>query len=197
MEPFEPDPPPVDFEAAYRQVPPWEIGRPQQVLTSLVSEGVFASPVLDVGCGTGEHALELARSGLEVVAVDTSPTAIEAARSKAARRGLDVEFTVADAYDLVSLKRRFATILDSALLHVIGDRHRYSAQLASVMEPNATVVLLEISADAPIPYPKLSEQAIRDAFPPPLWRIDSLSKTHYDTHLGRFPAWLGLVTRSG
>lgn len=196
MDQFEPDPPSVDFEAAYREIPPWEIGRPQPAVASLVSGAAFVGPVLDVGCGTGENALELARSGLEVVAVDSSPAAIDAARSKAMERGLDVEFAVADAHNL-SLGRRFTTILDSALLHVIGDRHRYSDQLASVIEPDGRLVLLEISDDAPIPYPKISEASIRKAFAPPLWQIDSLSKTHFDTLLGRFPAWLALITGTG
>lgn len=195
MEPSEPDPPAVDFEAAYREVPPWEIGRPQPAIASLVVAAAVVGPVLDVGCGTGENALELARSGLEVVAVDSSPAAIAVARSKAAERSLDVEFVVADAYDL-SLGRRFATVLDSALLHVIGDRRRYSERLASVMEPDGRLVLLEISDDAPIPYPKISEASIRDAFAPPLWEIDSVSKVHFDTLLGRFPAWLVLITRT-
>jgi SAM-dependent methyltransferase len=57
--------------------------------------------VLDVGCGTGPAAIELARlvgpSG-SVTGVDISPLLIERARDRAARSGLDnVVFAVADA----------------------------------------------------------------------------------------------------
>lgn len=186
------DPPDVDFDAAYRTVPPWEVGRPQPTIEALVAAGSLVGPVLDVGCGTGENALLLAQHGLEVVALDASPAAIEQAREKAAARELEVTFLVADAYDLASVGRRFPTVIDSALLHIIGDRRRYAAQLAQVVAPTGRVILLEISSAAPIPYPKISEEEIRDAFGPP-WQIESLVETTYDTHMGQFPAWFGVV----
>ena len=50
--------------------------------------------ILELGCGTGEDALRLARRGLEVVAVDASPGMIQVARQKAQERDLGnrVEF---------------------------------------------------------------------------------------------------------
>jgi SAM-dependent methyltransferase len=50
--------------------------------------------VLDAGCGPGRHALELARRGIAVVGVDTSPDFVELAR--AAAGDLPVEFHEAD-----------------------------------------------------------------------------------------------------
>jgi hypothetical protein len=45
------------FDAAYRGTPPWEVGHPQPALVELAEAGAFTGRVLDVGCGTGEHAL--------------------------------------------------------------------------------------------------------------------------------------------
>ncbi len=54
--------------------------------------------VLDVGCGPGRHALELAKRGYEVVGVDISETFIDLARAAAAEQGLAAAtFEVADA----------------------------------------------------------------------------------------------------
>jgi 2-polyprenyl-3-methyl-5-hydroxy-6-metoxy-1,4-benzoquinol methylase len=53
----------------------------------LADAGEIESPVLDSGCGTGEHALMLAERGFEVLGLDIAPTAIERARDKARERG--------------------------------------------------------------------------------------------------------------
>ena len=183
--------PEVDFDAAYRTTPPWEVGRPQAALVELAP--TLVGPILDVGCGTGENALELARRGHEVVGIDSSPEAIEQAVAKASARAIAATFMAADVHDLGHVGRRFRTVLDSALLHVITDRERYAKQLAHVIEPHGTLILLEISDAAAIPYPKISEHEIRATFAPPAWAIESLSTSVFETHLGTFPAWLGIV----
>ena len=69
----------------------------------LASEGPFlksileeagAKRVLDAACGSGGHALWLARQGYEVTGADVSPVMIALARQKAAADGLGVPFVV-------------------------------------------------------------------------------------------------------
>lgn len=50
----------------------------------LATAGEVVGRVLDVGCGTGEHALMAASLGYEAVGVDMSMRAIELAKTKAA-----------------------------------------------------------------------------------------------------------------
>nr|WP_062340327.1 class I SAM-dependent methyltransferase [Herbidospora sakaeratensis] len=52
--------------------------------------------VLDVACGSGRHALELAARGRRVTGVDVSAEAVAHATREAARRGLDAGFQVGD-----------------------------------------------------------------------------------------------------
>ena len=46
--------------------------------------------VLDVGTGDGAYAIEAAVRGAEVTAIDSSPEMLDAARSRAARRGVSL-----------------------------------------------------------------------------------------------------------
>jgi SAM-dependent methyltransferase len=158
-----------DFEAAYRDgTPPWEIGRPQAEIVRLAEEGEIVGDVLDVGCGTGENALHLASLGRRVMGVDGSPAAIALARGKAAARGLDVPFLVADAMALAALRRRFETAIDSGLFHVFDreERRAYAHSLTEVLSPGSTLHVLCFSdAEPPGPGPqRLEEYAIREAF---------------------------------
>ncbi len=57
--------------------------------------------ILDIGCGTGRHALELAKRGYNVTGVDLSESMIERAVEKAEDAGLKVDFRVADARNLL------------------------------------------------------------------------------------------------
>lgn len=56
--------------------------------------------ILDIGCGTGRHALELARRGYAVVGVDLSANMLAAARAKAESAGVSVTFVQGDARTL-------------------------------------------------------------------------------------------------
>ncbi|TSA31187.1 MAG: class I SAM-dependent methyltransferase [Porphyromonadaceae bacterium] len=53
--------------------------------------------ILDVGCGTGRHAIELASRGYNVTGIDLSEAQLAKARKKAAARNLDIRFTRKDA----------------------------------------------------------------------------------------------------
>src|SRR6185503_16881180 len=50
----------------------------------------------EIGCGTGTNAIELARRGFNVTAVDFVKQAVEAARAKAERAKANMDFRVAD-----------------------------------------------------------------------------------------------------
>src|SRR5437764_1766991 len=111
----------LPWDASYHNGPaPWDIGQPQPAMVRLVSKGAFAGAVLDAGCGTGENALHVASLGLSVLGVDVAETALAIARKKADKRGIKVEFALADAFQLERLGRRFETVLDFATASCCG-----------------------------------------------------------------------------
>jgi SAM-dependent methyltransferase len=56
--------------------------------------------ILDIGCGTGRHAIEMTRRGYDVVGVDLSDSQLARAREKASALGLSIAFQKLDARSL-------------------------------------------------------------------------------------------------
>lgn len=67
--------------------------------------------VLDIGCGTGRHAIELARRGFRVTGIDLSAAQLARAGEKAQQAGFKVEFCQRDARDF-----RFDPPFDAAIM---------------------------------------------------------------------------------
>jgi 2-polyprenyl-3-methyl-5-hydroxy-6-metoxy-1,4-benzoquinol methylase len=56
--------------------------------------------VIDIGCGTGRHAIELTKRGYNVTGVDLSENQIKRAREKAQEAGVAIDFQTQDARNL-------------------------------------------------------------------------------------------------
>jgi SAM-dependent methyltransferase len=181
---------------------PWDTGQPQPAIVRLASEGAFAGAVLDAGCGTGENALLLASLGLQVVGVDVAETALSIARKKAADRGLDADFVVADALRLDRLGRVFETVLDCGLLHTFDrdERRDYVASLAAVTGGGGYLYVLCFSDVGPEtgPHP-VSQNELRAAFGPGSgWSVASIDADRCQTRFAAHgaPAWLAKIERT-
>ena len=68
----------------------------RQLILSLLGD-VSGHEILDVGCGDGDLAVELRRRGAIVTGIDASADMIEAAKAKARREGLNVDFQIGSA----------------------------------------------------------------------------------------------------
>jgi len=156
------------FDSAYKGTPPWDIGRPQKEVVGLARRGEITGSVLDIGCGTGEHALFFAREGHEVWGIDSSPLAIRKAQEKAEARELEVHFLVLDALDLAKLNRKFDTAIDSGLFHSLSDEDRpvFVDNLAAVLPHGGKYFMLCFSDLEPGGYGprRVTQGEIRDCF---------------------------------
>jgi len=194
----------LPWDASYHDGPaPWDTGQPQPAIVRAASEGRFAGPVLDAGCGTGENALHVASLGLPVLGVDVAETALAIARAKAAERGIEeVEFATADALQLERLGRVFETVLDCGLFHTFdgGERPGYVASLASVTEHGGTLYVLCFSDEGPDtgPHPVRHEE-LRSAFGPgDGWNVAAIEPDRVQTRFhddAGAPAWLATIKR--
>jgi cyclopropane fatty-acyl-phospholipid synthase-like methyltransferase len=188
------------FDVAYEGSPPWDIGRPQGAIVRLADAGEIVGSVLDVGCGTGEHALALAARGHEVLGIDLVPRAIELAQAKARERGLEAGFLVSDALRVDELGRTFDTAIDVGMFHTLTDEERpvYERALHRVLRPGGRAFVLCWSERNPWGYGprRVSQMEIRGTFGHG-WTVDAIDEETLETKLegGSVRAWLARLTR--
>ncbi len=107
---------------------------------------VGAQRVLDAACGTGQHAIALARRGYEVVGADISAGMIERARRNAAAAGIATRFEVAGFGDLSPrLGNDFDALLclGNSLPHVLTASDLYAAltDFAACLRPGGLLLV--------------------------------------------------------
>lgn len=191
----------VDFDASYDGTPPWDIGHPQPAFSALARSGGVAGRVLDIGCGTGEHALMAADLGLVATGVDVSPKAIRLAQRKAEERNLAPGFLVGDAREPSSFHGEYDTVLDCGLFHLFddGDRARYVSSLQEVVAVGGRYCMLCFSDRQPGDWgPRRVSRAEIEASFTDGWRIESIEDSRIEITIDPEGAlaWLAVIART-
>lgn len=100
--------------------------------------------ILDVGCGEGDLALSLAKSGARVCGIDVSPAMIREATDRASRSGNSVDFSVAEAVRLPFPNQSFDVVLAKTILCFVRDPEPVFDELARVLRPGGVLVIGEL-----------------------------------------------------
>lgn len=192
------------FDSIYRETPPWEIGAAQPAMTALLDEHPPTGPVLDVGCGSGDLAIEVARRGVKVLGVDVVQAAIEQARAKAEAQPPDVArrlaFQVADALRPALLQRQFGAVVDSGFFHLFeqDQRGRLAEELAATLVPGGRYYLLAFATEFDIPNTprKVSDDELRTRFTAENgWRILTVRPAQFESRIAPVPAVAACIER--
>jgi SAM-dependent methyltransferase len=149
---------------------PWD-GHPLPMsLTDLV-EGdgsVSAGTALDLGCGTGDNSIYLAKHGWQVTGVDFVAKPLDKARAKAAANQVAVRFAQADVTRLSSegIGADFALIVDNGCLHGMSDddRDAYVREVTAVAAPDARLLLVEFVRRGLFGVPGIDPEEVDERF---------------------------------
>jgi ubiquinone/menaquinone biosynthesis C-methylase UbiE len=100
--------------------------------------------VLDAATGTGRYALELARQGKRVRAVDCNAKMLSRAREKALRDGLDIEFRQEDLSEISFPEASFDLVLCALALAHVQDLTQPCREFMRVLRPGGNLVITDL-----------------------------------------------------
>lgn len=178
---------------------PWDTDNPDPNLVDFVQSRKLASGrALDVGCGTGTHALWLAARGFDVIGVDISERAIERARARATEAGVTqrIRFAVLDFLTVRPDAGPFELVFDRGVFHVFDaaeDRARFASQVGQCLAPSGQWLSLIGSTEGPPREegpPRRSARDITSAIEPVLEIVELRTALFDADRPAPPPAWL-------
>jgi len=135
---------------------PWDTGVPDPHLVRLVRRWpVPRGRLLEVGCGTGTNLVWLAGQGFVVTGIDLAPQAVEAARVKIRRAGVESTLFCGDFLTAECLEKGgYHLVFDRGCFHAMreADRRRCFVQrVADLLARDGLWFSLMGNADDPCP----------------------------------------------
>lgn len=161
----------------WEQMARWPVAR--QITTLFEHEEAGRQPpygpALDLGCGSGIWAVELAKRGWQVTGVDFVPRALRRARKRAADAGVDARFVEGDvtALGAAGIGAGFRLLLDFGCFHdelTDGQRAAEGREATAVASPGATLLIGAWKPGRRGPLPRgASREDVERAFP--VWEL--------------------------
>lgn len=129
-----------------------KLGRFVDEVESSCAFGLFDIPkgsrILEVGCGTGNFSIKLAKMGYEVVAIDVSEEMLLLAREKAKVENLSIEFHKLDICENEFEDGSFDGIFSMAVFEFIPDSLSAMDQMMRTLRSEGQLIIGTINRDS-------------------------------------------------
>lgn len=146
---------------------PWD-GHPLgEGLAKVVGE-LPAGRALEVGCGTGDNCIYLAKHGWTVIGVDYVDSALVKARAKASVAKVEATFVRGDVtkLDSADVGDNFDLIVDYGCLHSLkgSDLEAYARAVTAVAAPTAQLTIMAFAPGALLGVPGVTSDEVGRLF---------------------------------
>ena len=181
---------------------PWDVGRADFNLIDVVTQKPIPScKVLEIGCGTGDNAIWLARNGFEVMGTDTSEIALAKTKEKASKANVQCDFRHVDFLKSTIEGAPFGFVFDRGCFHSFSsedDRRRFAQNVAAHLKEAGLWLTLVGNADerrqGPGPPQRTAGEIVLAV--EPYFEILSLQSTTFDSNRPKPPrAWRCLMQK--
>ena len=112
----------------------------EEVIWNLIGN-VKSLRILDAGCGTGRHAIPMAKQGAEIIAYDPSPEMLSKAKQKAKAQKLNVDFRTGTIEDIDSNPGKFDLVLCCLVLSHIKNLRKTVKKLAGYIKKDGSLII--------------------------------------------------------
>jgi ubiquinone biosynthesis O-methyltransferase len=104
--------------------------------------------ILDVGCGTGNFSIKMARKGANVTGIDISEKMLEIARNRASQEELTIEFKKMDSQSLMFPDNFFDAVFSMATIEFLSNAQKMIEEMFRVCKKGGSIVLGTINKDS-------------------------------------------------
>lgn len=138
------------FDNQYEENPRERLGQIYSIIKcrndfyhDLIYNDIEGLEVLEYGCGTGSHSVELARRGGLVTGIDISEVGIHKATEIASSSNLtNIKYHVMDAQNMTFSDNSFDRVIGEGILHHLDLEQSYR-EISRVLKPGGQAVFME------------------------------------------------------
>ena len=150
----------LQFNLSYFGKAPWDTGiTPPELYDFIASHP--AGRALDIGCGTDTNVITLANAGWQATGFDFAPRAIQIAKRKLKKAGIQANVFTDDATQMNKVHGQFDLALDMGCFHGIENKTGYLTQLTRILAPSGFWLMYGFfKSDPLLPTPGLAPSDI-------------------------------------
>ncbi len=136
---------------------PWDIGWPDFNLIEVVTvRPITGCKALEIGYGTGDNSIWLARNHFQMTGTDTSDIALEKAKGKDSEAKVECDFKLVNFFESRVEGAPFGFVFDRGCFHSFrseDDRRKFAANVAGHLEEGGLWLTLAGNVDEKIKGP--------------------------------------------